>query len=116
MGRELPFRPFTPETLAQRWGCSSKHVRNMVKRGELQAFRLGGKLLRISAEEVGRYECQAIDLPDTGENTLSSGTATMGADIAARLARMTPPPRKPVLLNLEAMPRGSAGRKGRTSE
>jgi len=50
-----PARPYTPETLAERWGCSSAHIRAMIRRGELVHFRLG-KLLRISAVEVERYE------------------------------------------------------------
>ena len=53
-------RPFTPETLADRWGCSSEKIRQMVKRGELQGFRLG-KLYRIPANEVERVECLNTD-------------------------------------------------------
>ncbi|NMG39866.1 helix-turn-helix domain-containing protein [Chelativorans sp. ZYF759] len=43
---------FTPATLAERWHCSEQHVRNMIERGELRAFRLGEKLLRIRIEDV----------------------------------------------------------------
>lgn len=49
-------RPFSPRTLAARWGCDEKTIRNRIKRGELQAFRAGGKLLRIAAAEVRRCE------------------------------------------------------------
>jgi excisionase family DNA binding protein len=52
-------RPFSPETLADRWGCSAEKVRLMYRAGELAGFRLG-KLIRIPAAEVERYECQTI--------------------------------------------------------
>jgi len=41
--------PFSVETLAARWGISGKSIRHMIQRGEISAFRLGGKLLRIPA-------------------------------------------------------------------
>lgn len=47
---------FTAESLAEYWGCSSKNIRNLVARGELRHFKLGGKLLRISKEHVETYE------------------------------------------------------------
>src|SRR5687767_14422063 len=50
-------RPFSPETLADRWNCSPQKVRLMFHAGELQGFRLG-KLIRIPAAEVERIECQ----------------------------------------------------------
>lgn len=46
-----------PREVAARWGCSEQHVRNMVNRGDLGHYRLGGKLLRIpllAVEEVER--------------------------------------------------------------
>lgn len=49
-------RPFTAETLAERWGCSTNHVRNLVHRGQLRAFRIGARLLRIPADAVDEYE------------------------------------------------------------
>ena len=52
---------FSPESLAARWDCSPRHVRNLINDGALPAFRLGRKLLRISAEAVERYEqCQLL--------------------------------------------------------
>jgi len=39
---------YTPAMLADQWQCSERHVRNLVNRGELRAFRLGGKLVRIA--------------------------------------------------------------------
>ncbi len=48
-------KPFTPATLAREWGCSERHVRNLVAAGDLRAFRLGQKLLRIPADAVEDY-------------------------------------------------------------
>lgn len=51
---------YTPSTLAERWQCSERHVRNMIADGKLQAFRLGGKLLRIRPSEVAQIEAIGI--------------------------------------------------------
>ena len=69
-------RPFSPQTLADRWGCSPEKIRQMCRRGELSWFPLG-KLIRIPANEVERIECQ---------NTDSSGTAGNGASPTENLA------------------------------
>jgi len=45
-------RPYTVKSLAERWQCSDEHVRKLVRSGALQAFALGGKLIRISKIEV----------------------------------------------------------------
>ena len=61
--------PFTPETLAERWQCSSSHIRKMIGRGELPAFRLGGRLLRVRARDVEEFErCRNGDLDATEAN------------------------------------------------
>ena len=49
-------RPYSVQTLAERWGCSRRHVTNLIRRGELRAFRVGA-LLRITPEVVEAYEC-----------------------------------------------------------
>jgi excisionase family DNA binding protein len=77
-------RPFSPETLAARWGCSSETIRAMCRRGELGSFRLG-KLIRIPANEVERVECQSGDWSSTEGNT-ASPTELPAAEL--RLARM----------------------------
>ncbi|MEJ5081037.1 helix-turn-helix domain-containing protein [Ochrobactrum sp. MYb379] len=51
---------FTPATLAKRWECSEKHVRNLIKTGQLNAFRLGGKLYRIKQSAVEAFEAEAM--------------------------------------------------------
>jgi excisionase family DNA binding protein len=76
-------RPYSPETLAERWGCSSEMVRQMCRRGELSFFRLG-KLIRIPANEVERVECLSGD----SSNTEDSGASLTGIPAnELRLAR-----------------------------
>lgn len=93
--------PYTPETLARRWGCSPAHVRGMIRRGELTAFRLGGKLIRISAGEVDRCESQGEpqgSASTEASGSSASGTARQASGDASRLARMIPASRGPVLV------------------
>ncbi|WP_395774236.1 helix-turn-helix domain-containing protein [Agrobacterium pusense] len=55
---EVPGRVLTPARLADRWRCSERHVRNMLAKGELPFFKLGGKLIRIKVEDVENYEAK----------------------------------------------------------
>lgn len=80
-------KPYSPESLARRWDCSAEKVRVMFHAGELSGFRLG-KLIRIPADEVERYECQNTRSPDT-ENDGRSLSETESAAFASRLVRMT---------------------------
>jgi excisionase family DNA binding protein len=80
----LAARPFSPETLADRWACSAETIRQMCRRGELSSFRLG-KLIRIPANEVERVECQNTGSSNTEGNTASP--TELPAD-ELRLARM----------------------------
>ncbi|WP_404927112.1 helix-turn-helix domain-containing protein [Mesorhizobium sp. ORM16] len=72
---------FTPAMLAERWACSERHIRNMVASGELPAFRLAGKLLRIRGADVERFECQTGGSQDCGVNIASHGTRETSADV-----------------------------------
>lgn len=73
-----PGRPMTPEQVAERWGCSPNHVRNLIHRGELRAFRLGRRLIRIPAEAIGEFEqCQNIGSEGSTEDSSSPGGETM---------------------------------------
>ena len=72
-------KPYSPQTLAERWGCGESTVRNLIRRNELATFRIG-TLIRISADEVERFECQNIQcngseggMPLSGERTASEG-------------------------------------------
>jgi excisionase family DNA binding protein len=79
-------RPYSPETLADRWGCSAEKVRIMYRNGELPGFRLG-KLIRIPAAEVERYECQNTPSPCTEESSPSPIETTQESRAEYRLAR-----------------------------
>ena len=48
--------PFSVRTLAERWDCSERHIYNMIGDGRLASFKAGGRLVRIAAEEVARWE------------------------------------------------------------
>jgi excisionase family DNA binding protein len=77
-------RPFSPETLAERWSCSSEKIRQMCRRGDLGHFKLG-KLIRIPAYEVERAECLSGDSSITEAST-ASPTEVPASEL--RLARM----------------------------
>lgn len=64
---------FTPATLAKRWDCSERHVRNLISAGKLVCFRLGGKLVRIRLSDVENFECQTGELPASKANSASHG-------------------------------------------
>lgn len=85
---DLHRRPFTPETLAERWGCSSEKVRQMFHSGDLAGFRLG-KLIRIPAIEVERFECeQTQPAQGTSARMSLSGRCTQVANPCAAKSRI----------------------------
>ena len=53
---------YTVAKLAEHWCVSTDTVYAMIHSGRLNAFRFGGKLYRIRAEEVERFECQSQSL------------------------------------------------------
>ena len=72
-------RAFTVATLAAHWQCSEGVVRKMIERRQIAHFRIG-TLIRISAAEVERFECQTTpcndsvaDMPLSGEIMASDG-------------------------------------------
>ena len=80
-------KPYSPQTLAERWGCSDQKIRNMIEDRELAGFRLG-KLIRIPASEVERYECQSLTPSPATEENSPSPIETMAESRAEfRLAR-----------------------------
>lgn len=82
-------KPYTPVTLAERWGCSAEKIRRMCRAGELAKLPLGPKLIRIPASEVERFECQATESERTEESLSSSTPMTEDRLFDARLALMT---------------------------
>ena len=63
-----PALPYTPDTLADRWGCSGEKVRQLVKQGQLRGFRIG-RMIRIPVSAVEEYE--------------QCGNTALGASMAA---------------------------------
>ena len=53
----------TPRQVAERWGCSPRHVRRLCASGELRAMRLGIDAWRISLEAVEAYEAAQTSGP-----------------------------------------------------
>ena len=81
---------FTPRTLADEWGVSERHVRNLIANGELRAVRFGQKLLRIREEDVEDFVCRQItDSPSIAESGASLTTTNEADDTALRLVRLT---------------------------
>ena len=78
---------YTPETLADRWQCSPSQIRKMIGRGQLPAFRLGGRLLRIRARDVEEFEQCSGDSDDT-EASGQQSPEQAWAENELRLARI----------------------------
>lgn len=90
----------TVATLASHWGCGTDTVYALIHSGQLRAFRLGGKLLRIRAEEVERFECQDQATPSSASEAPmpSSGGSRMD-DADMRLERLIERRPKPRLVH-----------------
>jgi excisionase family DNA binding protein len=89
-------RPFSVKTLAERWECSESHIRKAIAAGELRAFGIGGKLVRIAAEEVARIEggaCRTSGSGGTAASLPHAGTK-VASDSAAHLVRLINRPQK----------------------
>src|SRR6185312_7309843 len=50
---------YSAAQLAERWGCSTTHIHNLIRKEQLQAFKIG-TLIRIRKEEVERVEGCAL--------------------------------------------------------
>jgi excisionase family DNA binding protein len=71
---------FTPATLAARWLCSPRTVRNLVQQGKIPATRIGDKLIRISREDVEAYECRLEENALAKKRRRFDGGKTGGLD------------------------------------
>lgn len=47
---------YSVATLAEHWQCGTDTVYALIHSGQVRAFKLGGKLWRIRADEVERFE------------------------------------------------------------
>jgi excisionase family DNA binding protein len=69
--------------------CSERHIRNLVAAGQLRAFRLGGKLLRIPSDAVEEF----IACQNTASDGSTDGSASLGgeteSDTVTRLEPLT---------------------------
>ncbi|WP_411969821.1 helix-turn-helix domain-containing protein [Paracoccus sp. DMF] len=81
-------KPWTPDMLADCWGCSGETVRQLIRSGQLPAFRVG-RMLRVKHETVEAYECGTIRSEGSKDDTSSHGTTNEApADvISPRAAR-----------------------------
>lgn len=66
--------PFTPKTLAARWGCSERHVRHLIEQELLPHFRVGN-LIRIPFDIVKAHE----ECTTTYQNPMKSASESSGA-------------------------------------
>jgi len=80
---------YTPAALAREWECSERHIRNLVAAGQLRAFRLGGKLLRITAEAAEDFQCRQTTASDGSMDASASPGGKMADDTVTRLGPMT---------------------------
>jgi len=92
-------RVYTPETAAERYGCSANHIRNLIKRGELRAFRLGPRLIRIPEDALEEYEqCQMKNTASEGsraDGLFPGGRREKGSAIVLRVPTDKAPNGKP---------------------
>lgn len=71
-------RPFSVPQLAARWGCSEGLVRKLIRENRLRCFRPGA-LIRISATEVERFECQQMqEVSPTASSASEAGSLSFG--------------------------------------
>ena len=82
--------PFTPARLAIRWECTEQAVSALCRSRKLRAFKIGGKLWRIPADEVARWEKgETTSASDGTGGSSAPSSAEDAADSAARSARLT---------------------------
>lgn len=85
--------------LADHWGCGTDTVYSLIKGGDLPAFKLGGKLLRIRADEVERYECRTITASNDSASNLPSSFTRMESVTDIRLERLIERQPRPQLVH-----------------
>ena len=87
--------PFTPEMLAERWGCTRAHVIKLIKNGDIRSFRVGS-LYRVSAPALQEYEmtqgmAPAIDAaPEPGFEGRCQAALAHAKALVAILEEMAP--------------------------
>lgn len=96
MGRQQVIQqPFTPETLAERWGVTANAIRKKCSSGELAHFRFG-KLYRIPANVVEEFEtCQTSASAGSEADSVSIGRAVTADEFGISLRHAPERRRKP---------------------
>ncbi|WP_407947055.1 excisionase family DNA-binding protein [Paracoccus liaowanqingii] len=97
MGRHETIRgPYSPETLAERWGVSSETIRQMTHRGELPSFRVG-RSIRIPAQAVEDIECGKSASDGSKAVSSSAGNQMMvgGSDFVLKHSAERKPKQRP---------------------
>ena len=51
-------KPYTVAALAEHWQCSDTFIYDLLNSGQLEGFKLGGKLWRIKPGAVEAYEAR----------------------------------------------------------
>ena len=76
----MPQNSLTPEEVAQCLNITKNTVYEMVKRGELKAYRIGRKI-RIDEKEIANYKDNSQQMSGYSENTGISSFIICGQDI-----------------------------------
>jgi excisionase family DNA binding protein len=87
------FQAYSVPRLATKWDCSKEMIYKLVRSNRLRAFQVGG-LIRITAAEVERFECQSTASSDSEGDMRSSGDHQTESGIGDSLAQQTGTGRK----------------------
>lgn len=67
-------KPWTPDMIAKRWGCSGETVRQMIRDQKLPCFRVG-RMMRVTHAALEDYECKTSELDGSKAASSSCGTS-----------------------------------------
>ncbi|WP_431310659.1 helix-turn-helix domain-containing protein [Labrys miyagiensis] len=81
--------PFSPEMLAERWGCTPNHVRTLIKTGRLRAFSVGTRIFRVPEDAVEEFEKGEFTQPAKPSAPQQDVAVVTVTPAAARLLRRT---------------------------
>lgn len=79
---------YSVKRLAEKWGLDRQTVYKMLDRGELVGLRLGPRVLRITDEEVERFEAACRTNGDSAHTVESSQPSPAVANRDAELSSM----------------------------
>lgn len=79
---------YSVRRLADRWECDTQAIYRMIRRGEITGLRLGPKMLRITDDEVARYEARCRTNGDSAVTVTTSPPSPAEERIDAELNSM----------------------------